>query len=652
MIPRDRTTVVAVVAERTVARLRVEAARASARADLLEVRLDALDPGESHGEAVRGLPLPVLATWRRRADGGRRLLREETRLRRLAEAGRAGAAWLDVEADAPAPAPADRGGALLLRSLHLRPGASPVAALERVEAAEGDAGKVVFAARDAAAALRGLEPLLRRATGARPLALFAAGPEGAATRLLAPHLGGGLVYAASRPGRAPVPGMPSAAELDSVYRLAAAGAGGAVFALLGGNLAHSLSPWTMNAALRSAGVPGIYVPVPCVDGPATVRALAALGVRGVALTAPHKEVPLRMAEEVEPGAARAGAANTLLRRGGRWVAANTDGPAARGLAEAALGDLAGRTAVVLGAGGAARAMAVALHDAGMSVRLVARDGARAAAAAARVGVEAGAIGGAVDLLVNGTPAGQWPGPPEDPAAALVPGLAAGWRFDAVYRPGETPFLAAVPRERRITGLDLLLAQGALQWRAWEVGGVDPAAMRAAGEAALRRADLRIVLVGMRGVGKSAVAEAIARTTGRPLLDTDRMVEERTGRRVYDIFREDGEGAFRALERVEVARALSPPGTVVALGGGAVLHLDGPPPGSVVVRLRARPETLGRRLRDSGRPSLLGRPPEEEVLDLLRVREPAYARLASVVVDTDDLLPEEVAADVLEATATV
>jgi shikimate kinase len=285
----------------------------------------------------------------------------------------------------------------------------------------------------------------------------------------------------------------------------------------------------------------------------------------------------------------------------------------------------------------------------------------------------------VALMVNATPVGQHGEAQEDLAATLVPGVEAVARIDVTYGSEETPFLLAVPKDRRGTGRRMLELQAILQWSAWRLDGAPKhadtrlAELRVRGEvhtsagrlkrgldefelvadelcAAFEREFVferrRIVLLGMRGTGKTAVGEALVTATGRPLRDTDAMVEARSGRKVYDIFREDGEAAFRALEAAAVKEALEVPGAVVVLGGGAVLHLPSKPPNAWMARLRARPETLGRRLRDSGRPSLLGRPPENEVADLLRAREPIYEALTDFAVDTDDSTPEEAAGEIL------
>jgi 3-dehydroquinate dehydratase/shikimate dehydrogenase len=642
------TRVVGVIAERTLPLVRAEAARAAPLCDLLEIRLDHLEEEVSPPAVLRDLPRPVIVTARRLEEGGRRAGGEKERLELLAAFGRAGAAWIDVECGVREPG--DRGRAAILRSLHVpaKTGEAPAATLARLEKEPGDLLKLVLPTSDAPDAAAILRLLKDRPAGARPLACLGTGPSGALTRILQPVLGGALVYAASRRCREAIPGLPTLAELEEIYALRKLGRGTAFFALLGRPLRQSVSPWSMNAAIRAAGKDAVYVPVPCDDGERTARALIDLGAAGLAFTAPHKAVPLWMASLTEAVAAHAIAANTLFRQGNGLVAANTDGPAARRLAREALGTLEGKVALVLGTGGTARAVAAALTEERCRVHLLGRNLDKTAAAAATTNALPGRPGEQeVDLLFNATPVGQWPGGPRDPVAALCPGIGAKVRFDAVYNPRLTGFLEAATG-KTVRGVDLLVAQGADQLRLFGVPKPDVEKMRAAAEGALDRMERRIVLVGMRGAGKTAVGEALAAATERPLLDTDRMVEQRAGRKVAEIFAAFGEAAFRLMEKDAVASALRGTGTVVALGGGAVQHLQGVPPGAAVVWLRAPREVLMERIRGSGRPSLRGRPAEEEIGELLAAREPLYAALATLTVDTGGRTPWEAAADIAEA----
>ncbi len=160
----------------------------------------------------------------------------------------------------------------------------------------------------------------------------------------------------------------------------------------------------------------------------------------------------------------------------------------------------------------------------------------------------------------------------------------------------------------------------------------------------------IWLVGMMACGKSTVGSVLARRLGRPFLDSDARICEIAGRSVAEIFRDQGERAFRALEAGVIDEA-SQGRAVVALGGGAIAQPGAAvrlAHGGTVVYLRASPEKLLERLGDpSSRPLLAGLPEAERgarLAQLLAERERAYLS-ASIVVDTDAAGADEVADEV-------
>ena len=154
---------------------------------------------------------------------------------------------------------------------------------------------------------------------------------------------------------------------------------------------------------------------------------------------------------------------------------------------------------------------------------------------------------------------------------------------------------------------------------------------------------RLVLVGAPGSGKSTVGALLAQRWGEPFADVDAVIEGRTGKSVAEIFADDGEPAFRALEEATTAELLDEPG-VLALGGGAVLSpatrraLDGAP----VVWLKVSvAHAAGRVGLNEARPLLLGNV-RGRLVKLLAERAPLYAEVATVTVDTDGLPADEVA----------
>jgi shikimate kinase len=162
----------------------------------------------------------------------------------------------------------------------------------------------------------------------------------------------------------------------------------------------------------------------------------------------------------------------------------------------------------------------------------------------------------------------------------------------------------------------------------------------------------VVLIGPPGAGKSSVGPLLAGRLGVTFRDTDADVETAAGKAVADIFIQDGEAAFRALERDAVARAMREHAGVLALGGGAVLdaHTQQLLNGRAVAYLETGFAALSARNgMDRPRPLLIGNP-RAQLKALLDRRLPVYERLATVTVATDDYAPEEVADQIAERVA--
>lgn len=253
-----------------------------------------------------------------------------------------------------------------------------------------------------------------------------------------------------------------------------------VAGVFGWPVGHSRSPLLHNHWLDRHGIDGAYIPLPTPpeDFAAAVRGVMAAGFAGANVTIPHKEAAFALCDERDAAAERAGAVNTLVFRDGRILGSNTDGYGfMENLRAHAPGWRPGAgPAVLLGAGGAARAIAAALLDAGVpELVLVNRTAARAQALAdalggpVQVATEAPLSGAA--LLVNTTSLGMTGQPPLDidltplPAHAVV--------ADAVYVPLETALITAA-RARGLAvvpGLGMLLHQARPGFRAWF--GTDP-----------------------------------------------------------------------------------------------------------------------------------------------------------------------------------
>jgi shikimate dehydrogenase len=244
--------------------------------------------------------------------------------------------------------------------------------------------------------------------------------------------------------------------------------------VLGWPVFHSRSPAMQRAAFAALGLRGWtyqHLPVPPELFVETVRALGAAGFVGANVTVPHKHVALALADSATPAARAIGAANTLsFLPDGSIAVDNTDAP---GMLAAIGTSVAGRSAVVLGAGGTARAAAWALRDAGASVAVWNRSAARAQALARDLGVTAIARPHAADLLVNTTTVGMDECMSRDDVLttlALDSDLLSRYAqvVDFVYATAPTVLVSAA-RERGVAtvdGLEILVAQGALSFARW------------------------------------------------------------------------------------------------------------------------------------------------------------------------------------------
>lgn len=259
-------------------------------------------------------------------------------------------------------------------------------------------------------------------------------------------------------------------------------------AVLGWPLTHTLGPAVHNAAFRHLGLNLVYLAWPTTDIAGALVGARALGVAGLSITIPHKEAALALVDEVDGEAAELGAINTVTNRDGRLVGANTDAPAIVAVLEET-GPLDGRRALILGAGGAARAAAFGLARAGAEVTVMGRSPDRAKNLARDLGVEAADLASALDqgpeIVINATPVGMWPEADRTPLD--VQGLARNTVvLDMVYNPRQTRLLAEAERRglKTMSGMEVFLSQAARQFELWTDRPAPVEVMRAAALAAL------------------------------------------------------------------------------------------------------------------------------------------------------------------------
>jgi shikimate dehydrogenase len=240
-----------------------------------------------------------------------------------------------------------------------------------------------------------------------------------------------------------------------------------IFGILGRPVAHSLSPVMHNAAFRHLGINAVYVAFPVTDLASAMSGLRGLAIGGASVTIPFKEEIIPFIDELDPRAAEIGAVNTLVNRDGRLIGSNTDWLGAV-TALTAKTSLQGRHVLILGAGGASRAIAYGVIQAGGRVSLTDVDQARATALVKDLGGEAIPLNTVGDcpatILVNATPVGMTP---DLDGIPINPDLLGRFEvvMDIVYQPLATRLLREAEARGRptIDGLQMLIHQGAAQF---------------------------------------------------------------------------------------------------------------------------------------------------------------------------------------------
>jgi 3-dehydroquinate dehydratase/shikimate dehydrogenase len=319
--------------------------------------------------------------------------------------------------------------------------------------------------------------------GGPPLIALAMGPLGIITRVAAGRYGAPFTFASAAEGAEAAPGQLPAAQMADLYRVRGVNPATRVYGVLGSDVARSLSPVLHNRAFEARGLDAVYVPLQAEALEPFVHALPALDLAGFSVTRPYKVAMLDHLDAVEEASAVCGSVNTVVVKNGALQGSTTDGagvliPLRRRI------EVKGRSVVILGAGGAARAAALALRRKGARVTLLGRDLLQAGDAAQAAGCAHGALKDVAtypwDILINATPIGSATNPDLTPVPARLhrPGTIV---FDMVYDPLATRFLreAQAAGCTIIDGLEMLLSQAIVQFETWTGLEAPVEAMRSA-----------------------------------------------------------------------------------------------------------------------------------------------------------------------------
>jgi 3-dehydroquinate dehydratase/shikimate dehydrogenase len=476
----SRPLVVVTVTAATTAELR-QRRDAVADADLVELRLDSVADPNVAG-ALAGRRRPVVITCRPTWEGGEFKGSEEERRRILSDAIALGAEYVDVEWRAGfTDLVSQTHGRRIVLSVHdFHSVPSNLAEGARAMRASG-AEMVKIAVKTNR--LRDCLPLLElgRSHGrAGGLVLIGMGEHGLATRVLAGRFESAWTYA----GAIGSVGQLSPSLLLEEYRFRSLTDATDVYGLVGASVSYSVSPAMHNAAFKANRIDAVYLPLPAADPDDFIAFARAIGLKGASVTIPFKVSLFEHIDEGDAVARRIGAINTIRVANGRWLGANTDASGFLAPLRDRGVSLQGMRVAILGAGGAARAVAIALTPGGPDISVHARNRASAEEVAMMISGRVGAWPpepGSWDLLINCTPMGTRPRLEETPVPAEL--LTGRLVYDLVYSPPATRLLrdAIGAGLETIGGLDMLVAQAHEQFHWWTDTRPPAGVMRAAAE---------------------------------------------------------------------------------------------------------------------------------------------------------------------------
>lgn len=402
------------------------------------------------------------------------------------------------------------------------------------------------------------------------------------------------------------------------------------FALIGEKLGHSFSP----AIHRKLGIENYtLLETPRERLEATLRDTR---YGGFNVTIPYKQDVMGFCDEISPGAQAIGSVNTVVSaRDGRLCGYNTDIDGFIYLTRYAGITLCGKKVLILGSGGTSLTAQAAAKTLGAArITVLSRSGENSYA-------NAGAFDDS-EILINTTPVGMYPDNLALPLA-LDAFLELEGVLDVIYNPRRTALLQSGQAKNIpcMDGLPMLVYQAKRAQELFlEKAVSDDAAISVI--RALRAESGNIVLVGMPGSGKSTVARHIAGLSGKRFIDTDAEIEHGANKTIPEIFAQDGEEAFRALEHQAVLNAGKQTGAVIATGGGIVKDENNLAP----LRQNGRIYYLARALEAL---ETKGRPLSKDlraVEKLFAEREGLYRRFADAVI-INDASPEQAAERILE-----
>lgn len=441
--------------------------------------------------------------------------------------------------------------------------------------------------------------------------------------------------------------------------------------VMGNPIAHTLSPVIHNTLSELRGKNQVYVPFPVAadELEQAVRGAYALDLLGLNVTVPYKNTIMDYLTGLDPAAEAIGAVNTLVRTKEGFQGYNTDMP---GLLRALRSEgisIAGKKVVILGAGGASKAVAyMCMQERAEAVYILNRTLQKAQMIADSMNqlfsssvmqpMSMQEIAGLPEgpfLVFQCTSLGLYP----DNEAVVVEDsdfyrkIETG--VDLIYNPAETRFMRLVKEAggAAYNGLKMLLYQGIIAYELWnglQITEEEAEIVYDRLYEAIHPPRDNIVLIGFMGSGKTTVGHQLEQQYGYTFLDTDTYIEEQEGKSITRIFDEEGEMYFRQLEQNVLRKLITDTShAVISTGGGMPLQRENARllrELGQVYYLAVSEEAVWKRVRNShDRPLLECERPRERIHELLTVRQPVYQQAAHRQIVTVGRTIEEITAEI-------
>ena len=451
----------------------IEASRkaVSKGADLIEIRFDHFTQLPKDFSGFKEFQIPKIATLRSVAQGGKYSGKDEHKLKFLVRAYKAAFDFVDLEDDFPLLHHRDLDGIRIIVSSHVLD-VSPrlMMVVDRLVAngSKGDTPKVVYRTETLTDVASLVSAGKMYSLAERKFALIGMGTMGSITRVCAHRFGASLTYVSLEPGKEAAPGQIDLATMKWLGNRAI------ITGITGHPLEHTVSPAMHNAAFHALHVPGMYFKLPAapVELDAVTDLMIDLDMRGLNVTIPHKESVISLMDRLDREALKVGAVNTIINDKGTLIGSNTDLYGVAKTFELAKFEVKDKDVLIIGAGGASRAVCAYLSEAKAKVKITNRTNTKASSLADKfdnvTAVEFDSLAkGKYDAVVNCTPIGMkgFPNELPLPAEIIQKGMLV---LDTIYNP-EVTKLIEVAREKgavAISGKDMLIYQALKAFELW------------------------------------------------------------------------------------------------------------------------------------------------------------------------------------------